>query len=92
MASALLDALIGFDAALRAHANRVGAGPATRDLAKAGIALRRQLAPIALADVAAHPDPAADFETIVLAARAAGVSWLDMVATFNAVRDRHPGG
>ena len=85
----MLTAYLAFDTALRAYFNRVGSTPAGRQLAAAGVDLRRAVASKALAE--AKSDPKADLEVVLLAARDAGVSWQDMGAMVNAVHERNPG-
>ena len=92
MARRLLDALVGWDVAMRAYLNRLGATAAGRDLARAGADLRRVAAIQALADEARAPDPGRDVATILQAAIAAGLSWPDLVGIVNGLRDREPGG
>jgi len=87
----LLDALVGWDVAMRAYANRLGHTAAGRDLARAGAELRRAAAE-ALAGEARAPDPRRDVATILQAAIGAGLSWPDLVGIVNGLRDREPGG
>jgi hypothetical protein len=92
MGRRLLDALIGYDVAMRAYVNRLGHTAAGRDLARAGAELRRAAGIAALAQEAAAPDPRRDLQVILQAAIAAGLGWTDIAATVNALRDRSPGG
>ncbi len=87
----MLNAYLGFDAALRAYQLRVGSSPVARDLVAAGTALRRVFAALALREEAQACDPRADIETILLAAIAAGIGWPDLAALVNRVHEQHPG-
>jgi len=85
----LLDALVDLDNAARVGVRVLGlTSSAGRQLQHAATTVRRELAVRALADEARAFDPKADFEAIVSAAIAAGLSWPDMVDTFNAIRER----
>lgn len=82
-------ALIGFDVALRCYLNRAGNSAAARDLAKAGIELRRIAAAQALAE--ARTDPKADLQAVLQTAINAGVTWHELAALVNTMHDRNPG-
>lgn len=88
----LVDTFVAFDAATRAYAQAIGQSRAARRLRETTADLRRQLAAAALADEAAHPDPARSFEQLVEIAAAAGVDWHTMRDAFNRAHERNPRG
>jgi hypothetical protein len=89
MMGQMLNALIGFDIALRAYLNRAGNTAAARELAKAGVALRCVASAQALAE--AKNDPKADLQAVLQAAVNAGVSWHELAALVNTMHERNPG-
>lgn len=87
----MINAVLGFDIALRAYLNRAGNSAAAKHLAQAGAALRRVAAEQALDDAVQARDPKLTFEQLVELAVAAGVPWQDMAAIVNRAHERNPG-
>jgi len=85
----MINAVLGFDIALRAYLNRAGNSAAAKHLAQAGVALRRVAAEHALDQAAQVRDPRLAFEELV--DLAAAVPWQDMAAIVNRAGERNPG-
>lgn len=87
----LLDTLLHLDNLARIGARALGTRSARGcELQQAAADLRRDLAPLALHQVAEQPDPKTDLMRIFAAAEAAGLTWPDMRDALNEYHQSTP--
>lgn len=91
MAGPLLEALLELDVAARVGARTLGEhSHMGSQLPDAVARVRRLVAPAALSEAAARPDPKTDLARIFAAAEQSGLSWPDLADALNNYRERNP--
>lgn len=91
MAGPLLDALLELDTVARVGARTLGEhSHMGSQLLDAVTRVRRLVAPAALSEAAARPDPKTDLARIFAAAEQSGLTWPDLADALNRYRELHP--